>query len=44
MCKGCKFSKWIGVDGYGNYCSNPRKKSVTFCEDVRKCKLKIDKN
>jgi hypothetical protein len=44
MCKNCRFSKWVGVDGWGNYCSNPKRKNVVFCEDVKKCDLKIVKN
>jgi len=34
-CDTCKYSKWVGVDGYGNYCSNENTKmNLVYGNDI----------
>ena len=40
ICKKCIYPKWIGVDGYGDYCSHPKQKGVIYCGEVKVCKLR----
>jgi hypothetical protein len=41
-CNECEYSKWIGVDGYGNYCSHPNNKNFKLIYEIEKCNILID--
>ncbi len=43
-CDKCIYAKWIGVDGWGDYCTHPDNKDFKFTYDLKSCNNIVSKN